>query len=129
MSRSVAVTHGVRIAVDSRYSKEHSDPAKRQWYFLYTITITNEAAETVQLLNRHWIITDANGHVEEVRGPGVVGQQPILKQGQSFEYTSGCPLKTSFGSMHGTYEMRSESGARLDVEIAGFALRLPDTMQ
>ena len=85
-------------------------PAQNEWFFLYTVKISNEGAEPVQLVTRHWIITDGTGHVEEVRGPGVVGKQPTLKPGESFEYTSGCPLPTPFGVMEGTYQMVSESG-------------------
>ena len=84
---------------------------------MYTIRITNEGNRTVQLLNRHWIITDANGEVEEVRGPGVVGQQPVLKQGESFEYTSGCDLTTPFGSMRGTYQMVTDAREEFEIEI------------
>ena len=120
---SEAVTRGVRVAVSARYSPEHSDQTRRKWFFLYTIRITNEGSRTVQLLNRHWVITDANGEIEEVRGPGVVGQQPVLKRGESFEYTSGCPLDTPFGSMQGTYEMQVEGGETFQAEVAGFALR------
>ena len=123
MSSSETVTRGVRVHVEARFSPNHSDPKKREWFFLYTIQIKNEASTTVQLVNRHWVITDAHGHVEEVRGPGVVGKQPVLKSGESFEYTSGCPLKTPFGSMRGSYEMVSESGDRFDATIAPFALR------
>lgn len=123
MSSSEAVTRGVRVHVEARFSPNHSDPKKREWFFLYTIQIKNEASTTVQLVNRHWVITDAHGHVEEVRGPGVVGKQPVLKSGESFEYTSGCPLKTPFGSMRGSYEMVSETGDRFDAAIAPFALR------
>lgn len=123
MSSSETVTRGVRVHVEARFSPNHSDPKKREWFFLYTIQIKNEASTTVQLVNRHWVITDAHGHVEEVRGPGVVGKQPILKSGESFEYTSGCPLKTPFGSMRGSYEMVSETGDRFDAAIAPFALR------
>ena len=118
---SEALTRGVRVVVNARYSSSHSDPAKREWFFLYTVTITNEGEETVQLVNRHWVIMNANGHVEEVRGPGVVGNQPTLKTGESFEYTSGCPLKTPFGSMHGSYEMVTEDGDAFLAEIAPFA--------
>ena len=89
--------------------------------------IINEGADTVQLLSRHWIITDAMGKVEEVRGPGVVGNQPVLAPTQSFKYTSGCPLTTPFGSMHGTYQMVSKSGEQFDIEIAPFALTEPYT--
>lgn len=123
MSSSLAVTKGVRVHVDARFSPQHSDPQKREWFFLYTIRIENEGRDTVQLVNRHWIITDANGHVEEVRGPGVVGKQPLLRTGESFEYTSGCPLKTPFGSMRGSYEMVTEQGERFDANVAPFALR------
>jgi ApaG protein len=123
VSSSEAVTRGVRVHVEARFSPNHSDPKKREWFFLYTIQIKNEASTTVQLVNRHWVITDAHGHVEEVRGPGVVGKQPVLKSGESFEYTSGCPLKTPFGSMRGSYEMVSETGDRFDAAIAPFALR------
>lgn len=124
---SEALTRGVRVVVNARYSSSHSDPAKREWFFLYTVTITNEGRETVQLVNRHWVIMNANGHVEEVRGPGVVGNQPTLKTGESFEYTSGCPLKTPFGSMHGEYEMVTENGDMFLAEIAPFALRESET--
>ena len=124
-TRSEAITRGVRVSVTARYSPEYSDHSRRKWFFLYTIRITNEGSRTVQLLNRHWVITDANGEVEEVRGPGVVGQQPVLKQGESFEYTSGCPLQTPFGSMEGTYQMATARGAHFDAQIARFALREP----
>jgi ApaG protein len=124
---SEAFTRGVRVVVNARYSSSHSDPAKREWFFLYTVTITNEGEDTVQLVNRHWVIMNANGHVEEVRGPGVVGNQPTLKTGESFEYTSGCPLKTPFGSMHGSYEMVTEDGEAFLAEIAPFALRESET--
>ena len=92
MFSSEAVTRGVRVLVQSEYAENQSRPAQNQWFFLYTVTISNEGAEPVQLLTRHWMITDGTGHVEEVRGPGVVGKQPTLQPGESFEYTSGCPL-------------------------------------
>ena len=98
MSGSEAVTTGIRVRVEAEYSEEHSRPQQNQWFFLYTITVSNESDRVVQLINRHWIITDATQQVEEVRGPGVVGQQPVLRPGESFEYTSGCPLPTPFGS-------------------------------
>ena len=125
-TRSEALTRGVRVSVTARYSPEYSDQSRRKWFFLYTIRITNEGSRTVQLLNRHWIITDANGEVEEVRGPGVVGQQPVLKHGESFEYTSGCPLETAFGSMQGSYEMQVDGGETFNANVAGFALRERD---
>jgi ApaG protein len=122
---SEALTRGVRVRVEARYSPDHSEPRQGEWFFLYTVTIANEGEDTVQLLNRHWVITNATGDVEQVRGPGVVGHQPVLRQGESFEYTSGCPLKTPFGSMHGTYEMSLENGERFLAEVAPFALREP----
>jgi ApaG protein len=91
------------------------------------VTIANEGDRTVQLLQRHWVITDATGHLEEVRGPGVVGQQPVLRSGERFEYTSGCPLKTPFGSMHGSYQMLLDGGELFEAEIASFALSEPST--
>lgn len=123
MSESTVVTNGIRVHVESEYSPEHSQA--NQWFFLYTVTISNEGRETVQLVSRHWVIRDATGKVEEVRGEGVVGEQPVLEPGESFEYTSGCPLATPFGSMEGDYQMVTESGSAFDAEIAEFALREP----
>ena len=128
MFTSEAVTRGVRIHVESQYDADRSEPSRNQWFFLYTIRITNEGPETVQLLTRHWVITDGAGKVEEVRGPGVVGKQPTLKTGESFEYTSGCPLTTPFGVMEGTYEMVTEDGERFDAKIAPFTLSEPYTV-
>ena len=125
VTRSAAVTQGMRVEVEARYSAEHSNPAANQWFFLYTIQISNEGSRTCQLMSRHWVIRNATGRVEEVRGPGVVGQQPVLEPGESFEYTSGCPLDTPFGSMEGSYQMVGEDGSRFDIEIARFALREP----
>ncbi len=127
-SCSEAVTNNVRVEVESQYAPERSLPFQNQWFFHYTVRITNERDETVQLLSRHWIITDAAGHTEEVRGPGVVGEQPVLAPGESFQYTSGCPLRTSTGVMHGTYQMVTEDGEHFDVEIAPFALHEPYTV-
>jgi ApaG protein len=120
---SEAVTNNVRVEVESQYAPEHSQPFEERWMFQYSIRITNEGHETVQLLSRHWIIVDATDHVEEVKGPGVVGEQPVLAPGESFDYSSWCPLKTSSGVMHGTYQMISESGDQFDIEIAPFALK------
>jgi ApaG protein len=120
---SEAVTDGVRVEVLSRHSPENSRPQQGEWVFEYTVRITNQGSETVQLLSRHWIITDALDHVEEVRGPGVVGEQPVLAPGESFKYSSWCPLKTPTGMMHGTYQMVRASGTQFDIEIAPFALR------
>ncbi len=128
MSSSEALTRDIRVRVESRYSADHSEPARQEWFFLYTVLITNEGKTTVQLMNRHWTITNATGDVEEVRGPGVVGRQPVLRPGESFEYTSGCPLKTPFGSMHGTYEMVTEGGETFLAEIAAFALSEPSML-
>src|SRR3954447_25525697 len=121
-SASEAVTNNVRVEVESRYAPELSRPFQGEWLFHYTVRITNEGDGTVQLLSRHWVITDAAGHVEEVKGPGVVGEQPVLAPGEAFQYTSGCQLKTSSGVMHGTYQMSADAGGRFDVEIAPFAL-------
>jgi ApaG protein len=127
-SSSEAVTNNVRVEVESQYAPEHSQPFQSEWFFHYTVRISNEGDETVQLLTRHWIITDATGHTEEVRGDGVVGEQPVLRPGESFQYTSGCPLKTSTGVMRGTYQMVTEDGDHFDVEIAPFALHEPYTV-
>ena len=125
MSTSEAVTRGIRVRVRAQYVPERSGPAQGQWFFAYEIRIVNEGPKTVQLISRHWIITDARGEVEEVRGPGVVGAQPVLEPGQEFVYTSFCPLKTPFGSMRGTYQMVTREGEWFDAEIASFALSEP----
>lgn len=125
MSTSETLTDGLRVRVEARYAPEHSQPAANQWFFLYTIRISNEGSETCQLVSRHWIIRDATGRVQEVQGPGVVGEQPVLEPGDSFEYTSGCPLPTPFGSMEGTYQMVTEHGTHFDADIARFELREP----
>jgi ApaG protein len=126
MPSSEAVTRNIRVHVDSQYDPRRSRPSQNQWFFLYTVRLTNEGSETVQLISRHWIITDAMGKVEEVRGPGVVGHQPVLAPGESFEYTSGCPLTLPFGSMHGTYQMVNEQNEHFDIEIAPFMLAEPN---
>jgi len=128
MFTSETVTRGVRVSVLSEYSADRSRPSDQQWFFLYTITIANEGQQPVQLLARHWIITHGNGRVEEVKGPGVVGQQPVLQPGQTFTYTSGCPLPTPFGTMKGTYQMTTQGGDRFDVDIAPFTLSEPYTV-
>ena len=122
------MTRGVRIHADPQYDPTRSNPSDELWFFLYTVTIRNEGTETVQLKSRHWVITDENGRVEEVRGPGVVGEQPVLAPGGSFSYTSGCPLGTSVGAMQGTYQMVTEEGLRFDAEIAPFTLSEPQTV-
>ena len=128
MFTSEATTRGIRVQVLSEYAADRSRPAEQQWFFLYTITITNDGDDTVQLLSRHWIITDGAGHVEEVKGPGVVGQQPVLGPGEHFTYTSGCPLGTPFGKMEGTYQMVSRGGDLFDINIAPFTLSEPYTV-
>jgi ApaG protein len=128
MFTSEAVTRGIRVRVVSEYAPDQSRPSAGQWLFVYTITISNEGAEIVQLVTRHWIITDGNGHVEEVRGDGVVGEQPVLAPGQAFEYSSRCPLRTPFGTMKGTYQMVTRDGDRFDARIAEFTLSEPYTV-
>jgi len=120
---SDAVTHSIRVEVLSRHSPENSRPSQGEWVFEYTVRITNQGQETVQLLSRHWVITDGSEHVEEVKGLGVVGEQPVLAPGESFKYSSWCPLKTPMGRMHGTYRMARADGLEFDIEIAPFALR------
>lgn len=119
---SDAVTNSIRVEVMSRHAPENSRQTG-EWTFEYTVRITNQGSDTVQLLSRHWIITDAFDHVEEVQGPGVVGEQPVLGPGQSFQYSSWCPLKTPTGMMRGTYQMAREDGERFDIEIAPFGLK------
>jgi ApaG protein len=128
LSSSETITKGIRVSVRAQYLPERSQPAEGAWAFAYRVRITNERPDTVQLLSRHWVITDAHGSAEEVRGPGVVGAQPILAPGESFEYTSGCPLRTPFGTMHGTYQMATPEGERFDAEIAPFALTEPHSI-
>ena len=125
---STAVTADVRVDVRARYSDEHSAPAASRWFFLYTIRITNEGDATVQLLNRHWTIVDGTGHTEEVHGPGVVGEQPLLEPGQAFEYTSGCPLPTPFGSMAGIFDMQRDDDTEFEAEVALFQLMQPGSI-
>jgi len=125
---SEAVTNNIRVEVLSRYSPENSQPLQSAWIFQYTVRITNQGAETVQLISRHWIITDALDHINEVKGPGVVGEQPVLAPGESFKYSSWCPLKTPTGTMHGTYQMARPDGTQFDIEIAPFGLKAPYTV-
>lgn len=125
---SDTTTRGVRVQVTSAYVPERSSPRDGQYFFSYRVRISNEGGETVQLLSREWIITDANGNVERVRGPGVVGEQPVLGPGEFFEYTSYCPLATAVGSMHGSYRMVSPSGESFDAEIAPFGLAVPSAL-
>ncbi len=122
---SIAITRGIRVSVKSFYLAERSAPASNQYAFAYTVRIANEGGDNAQLRSRHWVITDGDGKVQEVRGEGVVGAQPLLKPGQHFEYTSWCMLATPHGSMHGTYQMVTEEGDQFDATIAPFPLALP----
>lgn len=125
---SEAVTRGVRVSVRARFDPSRSLPERGQWFFLYTVTISNESDETVRLLTRHWIIQDGRGAIEEVRGDGVVGETPLLAPGEAHTYTSGCPLTTDFGSMRGTYGMITAGGDSFDAEIAEFVLMTAETV-
>ena len=122
-STSSAYTDGIRVKVQSRYLADQSTSDK--FVFAYTITIANEGNATAQLRTRHWIITDGRGSIEEVRGDGVVGEQPRLSPGQSFQYTSGCVLRTPIGTMQGTYRMWRDDGSYFDAQIAPFSLAAP----
>ncbi len=119
------MTRGIRIRVEPQYDPARSNPVDELWFYLYTVIIRNESEETVQLKSRHWVITDERNQVEEVRGPGVVGEQPVLAPGEGFRYTSGCPLQTATGFMHGSYQMVTEGGETFDAEIAPFTLSEP----
>jgi ApaG protein len=117
-----AVTHAIEVTVVPRFLPERSAPDNGYYFWAYTIAITNRGTETVQLKTRHWLITDAHGRLQEVRGTGVVGEQPVLAPGERFEYTSGVPLPTPSGFMRGTYGMVTMSGKSLEVEIPAFSL-------
>jgi ApaG protein len=125
---SEATTRGIRIEVSSTYVPERSAPEAGHYFFAYRVRITNVGDETAQLISRTWIITDGDGHQEVVQGPGVVGEQPELAPGRSFEYTSYCPLPTPVGTMHGTYRMVTASGSSFDAQIAPFSLALPTAL-
>ena len=114
--------YAFQVQVEPRYLPEQSSPAQGLWSFAYTITISNTGDVPAQLISRHWIITDELGEVEEVKGLGVVGQQPLLRPGESFEYTSGCRLRTASGTMRGSYFCVAEDGERFEVDIALFVL-------
>jgi ApaG protein len=121
-----AVTHDIEVSVEPFYLEDQSDPDDSRYVWGYRVTIVNNSDASVQLLSRYWHITDENGHVEEVRGPGVVGEQPVLDPGDSFQYSSGCPLSTPSGVMVGRYQMESEDGAEFEIDIPAFSLDLPD---
>ncbi len=125
---SSAETDGIHVTVKSEYLQERSAPGAKRFAFAYTVTITNKGSQTAQLKTRHWIITDAEGDIQEVRGDGVVGAQPVLEPGESFEYTSWCVLPTSSGTMRGSYQMLRPGGGKFDAEIAPFRLGLPHSL-
>ncbi|MDE2364056.1 MAG: Co2+/Mg2+ efflux protein ApaG [Hyphomicrobiales bacterium] len=120
-----AVTHDIQVTVMPAYLPDQSDPDENRFVWSYTIEIANLGAATAQLVSRHWIITDGAGKREDVRGPGVVGEQPILRPGDAFRYTSGCPLTTPSGIMVGTYRMVDENGRAFDIDIPAFSLDSP----
>ena len=121
-----ATTRNITVSVEPSYLESSSSPASSQYFWAYRVVITNEGQETVQLLNRHWMITNARGEFTEVKGPGVVGEQPVLNPGERFEYSSGAPLNTPSGMMGGAYEMETASGERFDIEIPTFSLDIPN---
>jgi ApaG protein len=117
--------HDIKVRVESAYVEDQSDSDQNRYVFAYTVTIRNEGSVAAQLLTRHWIITDSNGKVQEVRGEGVVGEQPRLRPGEAFQYTSGTMLETPVGTMHGSYQMLADDGTELDAEISPFILSVP----
>ncbi|MDI6748678.1 MAG: Co2+/Mg2+ efflux protein ApaG [Pseudomonadota bacterium] len=118
----------IEVMVETQYLPEQSDPEADRYFFAYRIHIVNVGTQAAQLISRHWIITDAEGKVEEVRGLGVVGNQPFLRPGESFEYTSSCPLTTPVGTMRGSYQMVAEDGTRFEAPISEFVLAMPRTL-
>ena len=118
-------THEVKVSARTVFIPEQSDANAGRYVFAYTITVVNTGSVTAQLLSRHWIITDSNNHVQEVRGKGVVGEQPVLKPNESFEYTSGTAIATPVGTMRGSYQMRGEDGVEFDAPIPEFTLSMP----
>jgi ApaG protein len=122
-----AVTRGISVTVTPRYMPEESSPDQGRYFFAYTVEIINGSLDRIQLRSRYWRITDEHGHVQEVRGAGVVGEEPVLGPGESFSYTSGCPLPTPSGTMQGTYLMETAGGETFDAEIPAFSLDIPRT--
>ena len=117
--------YDIEVSVETAYVAEHSEPAEDHFVFAYTITLVNRGSVSAQLLSRHWVITDADSQVEEVRGEGVVGEQPVLKPGEGFRYTSGAVIETPVGTMHGSYQMVAEDGQAFDATIPQFILSAP----
>jgi ApaG protein len=122
----MAMTRGIAVSVEPAYLEANSSPATSRYFWAYRVTIENLGSEVVQLLSRHWMITNARGELTEVKGPGVIGKQPFLKPGESYSYTSGCPLDTPSGMMGGSYQMESDRGERFDIEIPTFSLDSPN---
>ena len=125
---SDTTTRGIRVEIQSHYLSDRSSPHDSQYLFAYRVRISNLGPETAQLVSREWLITNADGEVERVKGPGVVGEQPILPPGGSFEYSSFCPLKTAVGAMQGTYQMVTADGEQFDAVIAPFTLAVPNAL-
>jgi ApaG protein len=125
----IKTTRYIKVTVNPAYLTEQSDPDERHYVWAYTIQIENTGQETVQLLNRYWHITDSSGSVQEVRGPGVVGEQPVLKPGNAYQYTSGAALRTASGIMTGNYEMATEGGEHFNIDIPTFSLDSPDQVK
>ena len=121
-------THNITVKVDPFYIEDQSAPDENRYVFAYTVNIQNTGTGAAKLLTRHWIITDANGKIQEVRGQGVVGEQPYLRPGEGFQYTSGAVLDTAVGTMHGSYQMVGEDGNQFDAEIPIFTLSVPRTL-
>ena len=128
MTMDTEKEHNITVEVKTDYMEGQSEPENERYVFSYTITIRNEGGEPAQLLSRHWLITDANGNVQEVKGEGVVGEQPHLKPGEGFQYTSGAMITTPVGSMQGTYQMVTDQGDEFDAEIPAFTLAIPRTL-
>lgn len=122
-----ATTCGVTVRVSPSYLADQSDPVAGRWVWAYHIRLENDGDVAVQLISRHWIITDGRGRVEEVQGPGVVGEQPVIEPGRSFDYVSGCPLATTSGIMRGIYQMIDADGTSFDIEIPAFSLDSPQS--
>jgi ApaG protein len=122
----MASTRRIAVSVEPTYLESRSSPDSSQYFWAYRVIIENQGGETVQLLSRHWMITNARGELTEVKGPGVVGEQPLLKPGESFEYTSGAPLNTPSGMMGGAYQMQTDNGECFDIEIPTFSLDSPN---
>jgi ApaG protein len=123
------ITEGIRVSVVPEYQADKSEPEEGRWFWAYTVEITNTGTVAVRLRSRHWKIVDARGQTHEVSGPGVVGEQPLIEPGGTFEYTSGCPLTTASGFMVGSYRMQADDGRSFDVEVPAFSLDVPEAVR